>query len=79
INSRYAMPYGWRMTIVASNQWIEGFVARVHYMPEGRYLSLCLTDTGNGMTPDVIDKSFDPFFTNKPIVKGTGIGLSMIY
>ncbi|RMW03955.1 Sensory box sensor histidine kinase/response regulator, partial [Pseudomonas amygdali pv. tabaci] len=79
INARDAMPDGGRITIEANNQWIEGDVARMHDMPEGHYLSLCVTDTGTGMTPDVIAKAFDPFFTTKPIGQGTGLGLSMIY
>ncbi len=79
INARDAMPDGGRITIEADNQWIEGDVARMHDMPEGHYLSLCVTDTGTGMTPDVIAKAFDPFFTTKPIGQGTGLGLSMIY
>ncbi|RMM97718.1 Sensory box sensor histidine kinase/response regulator [Pseudomonas savastanoi pv. glycinea] len=79
INARDAMPDGERITIEANNQWIEGDVARMHDMPEGHYLSLCVTDTGTGMTPDVIAKAFDPFFTTKPIGQGTGLGLSMIY
>ncbi|MCH5556519.1 PAS domain-containing hybrid sensor histidine kinase/response regulator [Pseudomonas syringae] len=79
INARDAMPDGGRITIEASNRWIDGDVARTHDMPEGHYLSLCVTDTGTGMTPDVIAKAFDPFFTTKPIGQGTGLGLSMIY
>ncbi|BBI43059.1 hypothetical protein ALP64_202994 [Pseudomonas syringae pv. actinidiae] len=79
INARDAMPDGGRIMVEASNMWMEGDVAKAHDMPDGQYLSLCVTDTGTGMTPDVIAKAFDPFFTTKPIGQGTGLGLSMIY
>ncbi|MCI3946489.1 Blue-light-activated protein [Pseudomonas syringae] len=79
INARDAMPDGGRITIEASNRWVESSATQVNDMPEGQYLSLCVTDTGTGMAPDVIAKAFDPFFTTKPIGQGTGLGLSMIY
>jgi CheY-like chemotaxis protein len=79
INARDAMPDGGKLTIETSNKWIDERAARSHDLPVGQYVSVCVTDTGTGMTPDVIAKAFDPFFTTKPIGEGTGLGLSMIY
>ena len=79
INARDAMPEGGRITIETANRWIDRHASRRQDMPEGQYLSLCVTDTGTGMAPDVIEKAFDPFYTTKPIGQGTGLGLSMIY
>ncbi|WP_225772278.1 ATP-binding protein [Pseudomonas sp. Marseille-Q5115] len=79
INARDAMPQGGRITIETANRWMDHEMARAYDMTQGQYLSLCVTDTGVGMPPDVIAKAFDPFFTTKPIGQGTGLGLSMIY
>ena len=79
INARDAMPDGGRITIETANKWIDRHAAATHDLPEGQYLSLCVTDTGVGMSPDIRDKVFEPFFTTKPIGEGTGLGLSMIY
>jgi PAS domain S-box-containing protein len=79
INARDAMPDGGKLTIETSNKWIDERAARQHDLPVGQYVSVCVTDTGTGMTPEVISKAFDPFFTTKPIGEGTGLGLSMIY
>ena len=79
INARDAMPDGGKLTIETTNKWIDERAARSHDLPVGQYVSVCVTDTGTGMTPDVIAKAFDPFFTTKPIGEGTGLGLSMIY
>ena len=79
INARDAMPDGGRITIETANKWLDERAARERELPPGQYLSLCVTDTGTGMAPDVIAKAFDPFFTTKPIGQGTGLGLSMIY
>ncbi|WP_253717883.1 PAS domain-containing sensor histidine kinase [Sphingomonas sp. AP4-R1] len=79
INARDAMPDGGKLTIEAANKWLDERAARQHDLPVGQYVSLCVTDTGTGMTPDVIAKAFDPFFTTKPLGEGTGLGLSMIY
>ncbi len=80
INSRDAMaPHGGRLTIETANKWLDDRAARERELPAGQYVSLCVTDTGAGMTPEVIARAFDPFFTTKPIGQGTGLGLSMIY
>ena len=79
INARDAMPDGGRITIETANKWLDERAAKERELPPGQYVSLCVTDTGTGMTPDVIAHAFDPFFTTKPIGQGTGLGLSMIH
>jgi len=79
INARDAMPDGGRITIETANKWLDDRAARERELPPGQYVSLCLTDTGSGMTPEVISRAFDPFFTTKPLGQGTGLGLSMIH
>jgi len=79
INARDAMPDGGRLTIETSNTWLDARAAREQDVLPGQYAAISVTDTGTGMTPDVIEKAFDPFFTTKPIGQGTGLGLSMIY
>ncbi|MDO9425412.1 MAG: PAS domain-containing protein [Methylobacterium sp.] len=79
INARDAMPDGGRITIETANTWIDESGARRHDMPAGQYLSVCVTDTGTGMAPDLVGKVFEPFFTTKPTGEGTGLGLSMVY
>lgn len=79
LNSRDAMPDGGRISIETANQSLDHEAAETNEIPEGEYLSLCVTDTGTGMTPSVIAKAFEPFFTTKPLGQGTGLGLSMIY
>jgi PAS domain S-box-containing protein len=79
INGRDAMPDGGSLTIETANRWLDPRSARERGLEPGQYVSLCVSDTGTGMTPDVIAHAFDPFFTTKPMGMGTGLGLSMIY
>ena len=79
INARDAMPDGGTVTIATGQEWLDEAAAAERDLPRGAYLTLCVTDTGTGMSPDVISRAFDPFFTTKPMGQGTGLGLSMIY
>ncbi len=79
INARDAMPDGGRLTIKTGNRLLDDRAAGARDVPPGEYISLSVTDTGVGMTPEVIAKAFGPFFTTKPLGLGTGLGLSMTY
>ncbi len=79
INARDAMPTGGRLTIATENRCFDERAAKDHELPPGQYVSLCVGDSGAGMTDEVKARAFDPFFTTKPVGEGTGLGLSMIY
>ncbi|MGI4855405.1 MAG: response regulator [Janthinobacterium lividum] len=79
INACDAMPGGGRLVIETANRWLDQAAAENLDMPPGQYVSLSVSDSGTGMTPEVSRRAFDPFFTTKPIGMGTGLGLSMIY
>ncbi len=79
INARDAMPEGGRITIETANRWFDERTAKQREVSAGQYISVCLTDTGTGMTPEVVARAFDPFFTTKPLGQGTGLGLSMVH
>jgi CheY-like chemotaxis protein len=73
------MPDGGKLTIATANTSLDGRAARDKDMAAGQYVMVCVTDTGIGMAPDVMERAFDPFYTTKPMGQGTGLGLSMTY
>jgi PAS domain S-box-containing protein len=79
INARDAMPDGGRLTIETANSSVDQADARARDMTAGQYVAICVTDTGAGMSPQVMARAFDPFYTTKPTGQGTGLGLSMVY
>ncbi|WP_446692524.1 PAS domain-containing protein [Rhizobium populisoli] len=80
INARDAMDGFGKLTIEAGNAYLDEDYARRHQEVEpGKYVALSVTDTGSGMSAELIEKVFEPFFSTKPEGKGTGLGLSMVY
>lgn len=80
INARDAMPGGGRLIIGTANvRFDAAFRARYPEAMPGDYVTIGVTDTGVGMSPEVLEKALQPFFTTKDIGSGTGLGLSMVY
>jgi PAS domain S-box-containing protein len=80
INARDAMPASGKVVIKANNMSAQETQAILdsHVQP-GEYVMLSVTDTGAGMTPEVMEHAFEPFFTTKAFGKGTGLGLSTVH
>jgi two-component system cell cycle sensor histidine kinase/response regulator CckA len=79
VNARDAMPEGGTLTLKLENHELdESFARMTPGARPGRYVCLSVTDTGEGIAPEHLDKIYDPFFTTKELGKGTGLGLSTV-
>jgi PAS domain S-box-containing protein len=80
INARDAMEGQGRLTIEVGNAYLDDeYVRRQHEVKAGQYVLIAVTDTGCGVSPELLEKVFEPFFSTKPEGSGTGLGLSMVY
>jgi PAS domain S-box-containing protein len=79
VNAGQAMKRGGTITVTTKRLVLEKADARFHDIEAGNYVELILSDTGEGMDNQIIQKIFDPFFTTKDIGHGTGLGLAMVY
>lgn len=80
INARDAMPDGGRLSVAATNFDLDEAFAPIYPdLKPGAYVAIAVSDTGSGMSPEILARVFEPFFSTKGTGKGTGLGLSMVY
>ncbi|WP_374793481.1 PAS domain S-box protein [Aerosakkonema funiforme] len=79
VNARDAIPNGGRLSMIAENRYIDRNYAEMNIDASvGHYVAITVSDTGTGMSPEIVDRIFEPFFTTKEFGKGTGLGLSTV-
>jgi PAS domain S-box-containing protein len=79
INARDAMPNGGTLRLETANERIDQAPMRPQDPEPGEYVVLSITDSGSGMSPEVLAKAFEPFFTTKGVGKGSGLGLAQVF
>ena len=80
LNAQDAMPDGGTLTISTEEMFVDpAALGRGADIKSGRYVCLCVTDDGTGMSRETLERVFEPFFTTKEVGKGSGLGLSMVY
>ena len=83
LNARDAMPEGGRLTIETVGGSVTSARIRERHpgaaLPASEYVTIVLSDTGKGMTPEIMERLFEPFYTTKPVGEGSGLGLAAAY
>src|SRR5215472_13852467 len=80
INARDAMPGGGKLTVETGNTYLDDdYAAMNSEVTAGQYVLVAISDSGQGMSPEIMARAFEPFFTTKPEGRGTGLGLSQVY
>jgi signal transduction histidine kinase/CheY-like chemotaxis protein len=80
VNARDAMPVGGKLTVTTENAFLdEKYCQQYDELVAGPYVRIAVSDTGTGMSQDIMERVFEPFFTTKKAGQGTGLGLSQVY
>jgi len=80
VNARDAMSNGGTLTIETAKAIVQSHDANTPFdLKPGEYVLICISDTGIGMSKEVLERAFEPFFTTKPLGQGTGLGLSQVF